>query len=265
MKKGISIRTVVALSSILLLSLAVPGMAKVVSGSSTGCSGRTGTSFNVTSNILGTDSLTLPPQPFQFLSDGKGSYTTYKISRTDSDTSEIQGNTCDWVLDLSNSKSRTVQLSLGFPVSTGESLPPGWPTDGSLVTIPALVRTNCAANSANGTNSVGNMTAVGETLQCGFHLAFFASNGVQYMFRFNASSYPGATWGQVTCTGMGPTYCNDWTVTPGVDANGMTAINPYTQQATGIGELVLPPCTGCDGGTPLGLYYVEFSATITNP
>src|SRR5579862_7311305 len=202
------IRLVLGFAVVTLLTAARPAAAKVSSG---GCSGRSGASFPVTSNILGTDNGTLPAQPFQLLSDGKGAYTSYQTSKTDSATSEIQGNSCDWMLDLSTSKSRTVQLSLGFPVSSGEMLPPGWPSNGSLVSIPALVMTNCARNSENGTISVGNMTSVGQTIQCGLHVTFNAINGVQYSLRMNASEWAGATWGQVTCTGKALTYCNNWT------------------------------------------------------
>lgn len=262
MKRG-AVRLVLGFAAVAVLGAATPVVAKT--GTQTGCSGRNGSSLQVTSNILGTDSGTLPAQPFQLLSDGKGAYRTYQNSRNDSATSEIQGNTCDWVLNLSASKMRSVQLSLGFPLSTGESLPPGWPSDGSLVSIPALVMTNCGKNTANGTTSVGNMTSVGQTLQCGLHVTFYASNGVQYSLRMNAATWPGATWGQVTCTGKGSTFCNAWTVSPGLNAGGMMETNPDTGQVSGIGELVLPPCNGCDGGTPLGLYYVNFSATITNP
>jgi hypothetical protein len=262
------IRLGLGLTAMVILAAALPAAARGSSGGSGGCSGKGGASFNVTSNLLGTD--TNPPgtlpSPFQLLSDGKGAYTTYKNSRTDSVTSEIQGNTCDWVLDLSSSQSRTLQLSLGFPLSTGESLPPGWPTDGSLVSIPALYMTNCARNTANGTTSVGNMTYVGQTLQCGLHVTFNASNSVQYSLRMNASTFPGATWGQVTCQGVGSDgFCNSWTITPGVDANGFAATNPSTGQPSAIGELVLPSCNGCVSGTSLGLYYVNFSTAITKP
>ena len=265
MRKRGSNKLVLVCAAMAVLGAAMPVVAKGPSSTQTGCSNKSGLSFPVTSNILGADTGTLPAQPYQLLSDGMGAYTTYKNSRIDSVTSEIQGNTCDWVLDLRNSKSRTVQLSLGYPLSAGESLPPGWPGDGSLVSIPALVMTNCAKNPANGTNSVGNMTSVGQTIQCGLHVTFNASNGVQYILHMNAAAWPGATWGQVTCTGMGSTFCNDWTISPGLNAGGMTETNPSTGQVSGIGELVLPSCTGCDGGTPLGLYYVDLSATITNP
>jgi hypothetical protein len=262
MNQGISFRTVLGLSVALCLGLAVPGMAKLSGGTTTGCSstGGSGRSFNVTSNIFNSSTST----PFQLQNDGNSQYATYKNSRTDSVTSEIQQNSCDWVLDLSNSQSRSVQLSLGFPVSSGVELPAGWPADGSLVNIPALVMTNCGRNSANGSTSVGNMTFAGQTLQCGLHVTFY-SGGIQYSLRMNASTWPGATWGQVTCTNAASNLCNVWTVTPGVDANGSAVTDPYTQQSSGIGELVQPSCDGCAGGTPVGLYYVSFSATITKP
>ncbi len=230
--------------------------------------GASGVSFNVTSNILGVDTnLTGSlPSPFQLLSDGLGAYTTYKNSKTDSVTSEIQQNSCDWLLDLSNSKSRTVQLSL-IPVSSGEQLPSGWTTDPSdpLVSIPALVMTNCARNSANNGIGVGDMTSIGQTLQCGLHVTFY-SRTIQYSVRMNPVSWPGATWGQVVCQGIGADgFCDSWAITPGVDSSGQPAEDLYINQPTAIGELVKPSCNGCSGGTPLGLYYVNFSIMVTKP
>jgi hypothetical protein len=263
MKKVISLRTVVLLSSILWLGMGAPGMAKMPGGgggSTTGCSSPGGT-FSVTSYIFNSTT----SNPFQLQNDGNSKYTTYKSSRTDSATSAIQGNTCDWMLDLTNSKSRTVQLSLDFPVSSGESLPSGWPQSGGLVSLPALVMTNCGRNPVNGSTSVGNMTG-GQTIQCGLHVTFY-SGGTQYSLRMNAIEWPGATWGQVTCTNADSSnLCNTWTVSPGQDANGQYAQqDPYTQQSTGIGALVLPPCNGCAGGTLLGYYYVDLSGMITKP
>ncbi len=252
MRKIGSIRLVLALASMAVLGAALPVSAKGASGSSTGCSGPGGMSFNVTSIIANTDSNSLP---FQLQSDGQGAYTTYKNSRTDSATSDVQANTCDWVLALSNSKMRTVKLSLAYPASNGAALPAGWPTDGSLVSIPALVMTNCARNSLNNGIGFGDMTYAGQTLQCGFHITFY-SQGIQYSLRMNASTYAGATWAQVTCTGAASNLCNAWTVTP--IPNLVT--NPSTGQNSGIGELVQP-----SGGTPLGLYYASFSATVTKP
>jgi hypothetical protein len=235
---------------------------------STGCSGKGGQSFNVTSIISGTTS-----DPFQLLSDGLGTYSTYKNSHTDSVSSEIQSASCDWVLDLGNSTTRSVRLSLLYPVSSGEPLPSGWQPDAdSFVSIPARIITACEANSAN-TNgstyglSVGNMNLGDAPLQCGVWIKFF-SGGTVYGLSFNPAVHTGATWAQVACqggaTGSG-SQCNSWTVTPGLDLNGNAVQGPPTDQNTAIGELVQPSCNGCSGGTPLGLYYVDFSATITNP
>jgi hypothetical protein len=235
----------------------------------TSCSGTggSGVSFNVTTNLLGVDTNSTGslPSPYQLLSDGLGVYTTYKNSKTDSVTSQIQQNSCDWQLDTTNSRSRTVQLSL-IPVSSGEQLPSGWTTDPSdpLVSIPALVMTYCGRNPAN-TVSVGNMTYVGQMLQCGLHVTF-NSRTIQYSVRMNPLTYPGATWGQVVCQGLGTDgFCNSWTITPGVDANGESWVDPYIGQPTAIAELVKPSCNGCAGGTAMGLYYVNFSITVTKP
>lgn len=258
-----SARAIVELSLILLVGVAPPGMAKSGGGggSPTGCSGRGGSSFSVTSYVFDSSTGT----PFQLQNDGNSKYLTYKNSRTDSVNSEIQGNTCDWVLNLSSSKSRTVQLTLAYPLTSGESLPSGWPNNGSSpVSIPALVMTNCGRNPANGSVSVGNMTG-GQTIQCGLHVTFY-SDGIQYSVRMNPIEWQGATWGQVTCTNADSSnLCDTWTVTPGLDANGQAATNQYTLQSTAIGELVQPSCNGCTGGTPLGLYYVDFSGMITKP
>jgi hypothetical protein len=237
-------------------------------GTSTGCSGKGGQSFGVTSIISGTTS-----DPFQLLSDGKGTwYTTYKNSRTDSVTSEIQGTSCDWVLDLSNSASRTVQLSLINPYSTPDPVPSGWPNDGSFVPISARIITACEANIAN-TNgsvyglSVGNMKYGDNPLQCGLWIKFY-SNGFVYGLSFNAAKYAEATWAKVACQNgvAGPgSQCNSWTVTPGLYADGLPATLPGTNQNTAVGELIQPSCDGCSSGEVLGLYYVDFSAMITNP
>ena len=252
-------RSILGFSLGILLVFAVPGLAKSGGGTSTDCTSRAGAS-NVTSYIFDGN-----PTPFQLQNDGNSKYITYKNSRTDSDTSSIQANTCDWMLDLTNSKSRTVQLSLDFPVSSGESLPSGWPQSGGLVSLPALVMTNCGRNPVNGSTSVGNMTG-GQTIQCGLHVTFY-SGGTQYSLRMNAIEWPNATWGQVACTNADSSnLCDAWTVSPGQDANGQYAPpNPYTLQSTGIGALVLPPCNGCAGGTLLGYYYVDLSDMITKP
>jgi len=247
--------TILGFSLILLLGSAAPSMAKPGGGNLTTCTSPNGT-FNVTSYIFNST-----PTPFQLQNDGNSQYLTRQNSRFDFVHSQIQGNTCDWVLDLRTSKSRTIQLSLDFPVSLGEQLPNPWP--GGLVSLPALVMTNCAANPQNAI-SVGNMTYAGQTLQCGMHVTFYAG-GTQYSVRMNPNTWPGATWGQVTCTNAASNLCDAWTLAPGVDVSGSYETDPYTQQTSGIGELVLPSCDGCAGGTPLGLYYVSFSGMVTKP
>jgi hypothetical protein len=284
MKNAISMRTILGFSTILCLALAMPAWAKGKTGgggsgggggtASAACSGSSGKTYNVTSNILG---LPTDPSPFQLLSDGTQSYTTIKYSRNDSVLSEIQGGTCDWELSISpSSTQRAVQLSLAYAVP-GQSPPPTlplqWsPNSSGFVSFPAIIMTNCSGNSKNGSNSVGNMTG-GQSLQCGLHITFY-SGGTQYSLRMNPSVWSGATWGQAVCkdpTGTSP--CTDWTITPGQygyygagGATGTYALDGLTNQdPSGIGELVLPSCDGCTGGTPMGLYYVAFNFTITNP
>lgn len=244
------------LTAAIVLGLSTAAQSKS-SGGSTGCSGNTGKSFNVTSIIADTDSSN---NPFQLQSDGKGNYTTYTNSRKDSVSSDVNSGNCDWFLVLTSSQSRTVKLTLAYPASTGAQLPSGWPTDGSPANIAAQIITNCRGNTLNNGIGFGDMTFYGQTLQCGLHVSFY-SNGIWYSLRMNPSTYTGATWAQVACTGAASNQCNAWAVTPIPNAT----TNPYTGQASAIGELVEPPCYGCGGGTPLGLYYVSFSATITKP
>ena len=152
-------------ASLVVFGLASPGNAqgKTGSGSSTGCSGASGKNFNVISIIADTDSSSLP---FQIQSDGNGSYVTYTNSKTDSVSSVIQAVSCDWVLDLISSQSRTMKVSLAFPASSGATLPPGWPTDGSALNVPARIISKCELNSLNPGLSYGTMTYAGQTLQC---------------------------------------------------------------------------------------------------
>jgi hypothetical protein len=273
MKKAMSVRSILGLSTILCLAFAMPARAKGKTGgggggggTSTGCSGTngTGSSFNVTSSIFNLDGA----YATQLQNDGTEQYTAFSKrtkGSTDSVTSEIQANSCDWVLDLTNSTSRTVKLSLGNPVNPSDpnlALPEGWPSGGSLVAIPAQVMTNCVRNPDNGSTAVGNMTGA-QTIQCGLHVTF-NSNGTQYAVRMNPLTWDGATWGQATCTDpAGTSPCSNWTITPGEDVNG-DLVN-YNGHVSGIGELVLPPCDGCSGGTAMGLYYLDFSIAISKP
>lgn len=243
-------------ASMVILGLALPANAqgKTGSGGSTGCAGHSGQSFNVTSIIADTDSGNLP---FQIQSDTKGSYVTVTNSKTDSVSSIIQAVSCDWVVDLTGSQTRTLRLSLGSVASSGAVLPPGWPTDGSPVNVAARIISKCEDNPLN-TWSYGNMTAAGQTAQCGFY-ASFAYAGGYYAIRIDSKNFPGTEWAQVTCTGATSSQCNAWTVGP--IPNMVT--NPFTGQPAAISELQHQSAKGEILGPSLGLYYVSFSATVT--
>lgn len=239
-------------ASMVILSLAASANAKgkTGGGGSTGCAGHSGQSFGVTSLLADTDSGTLP---FQIQSDGKGSYVT---STTDSVSSEIQAVSCDWVLDLTSSQSRTLKLSLGSVATSGATLPPGWPTDGSPVNVAARIISKCEQNPAN-TASYGTMTFAGQTAQCAFYAAFSYS-GSYYAIRMDSKTFPGTDWAQVTCTGATSNQCNAWSVGP--IPNMVT--NPYTGQPAAISELQHQSSKGSLLGTSMGFYYVSFSATV---
>jgi hypothetical protein len=246
MKKATSLRTLLGLCSIVLMGLAVPGMAK---NPTAPCG------YNVTSNIANLDGNN---NPFQLQSDGLGSYMTYgnTKSSTDSVLSAIQANSCDWLLDMTNSKSRTVALTLAYPDSTISTNPP--PPFTGTQNVAARIISICGENTLNNGITYGTMTSVGQTLQCGFHIAF-NYNGASYGLHMNPASLAGTTWVQVTCNGAASGQCNSWSVFPVPNA----AFNNSTNQNTAIGELFLIPKTG--QRIPIGLYEVAYSITITNP
>gem|GEM_PF-2343440 len=207
--------------------------------------------FSVTSIFADVDSNSVP---LQLPSDGLGPYVTY-ANKKDQVNSRIQGS-CNWMLDLSTSLSRTVKLSLRYAGSNGAQLPTGWPTDGSAVNVAARIESTCQDNPVNNGLSYGTMTYAGQTLQCPLAVSFYF-NGTAYGIRMAPQNYAGATWAQATCTGATSGHCNQWTVTPIPNA----AVNPEGQPV-GVGELIQPPYLTYATGTPLGLYYVSFSVTI---
>jgi hypothetical protein len=230
-------------------------LAKSGSGGSTGCAGHSGQSFNVTSIIADIDSSN---RPFQVQSDGKGSYVTYANSKTDSASSVIQAVSCDWVLEVIYSQSRTMKVSLGYPASSGSQLPPGWPTDGSALNVPARIISKCELNSLNPGLSYGTMTYAGQTLQCGFY-ASFVYKGSNYAIRMDPKNFPGTDWAQVTCTGATSNQCNAWSVGP--IPNMVT--NPYNGQPASMSELQLQSGPGSILGTSMGFYYSAISMVVT--
>ena len=237
--------TLFVLAAGLVLAVSIPASAKSP-GKPSGGGCTSGTAVPVASAIYNTDGNS---QPYQFQSDGNGSYTSYSNSRTDSAVSEIQQNSCDWLLDLSQSSSRTVALTFSGanPPFTGTQ------------NVSARIISKCALNPLNNGISYGSMTSPGQTLECGFSAAF-TLNGNQYAVRWEPDNFAGTTWVQVKCTGAASSVCNQWTVMP--DPNGVT--NPSTGQTSSVGELIqISTVKGKTVSTSIGQFYVAFSALIS--
>lgn len=215
---------------------------------SASCSGNSGLSFNVTSIVADRDANNLP---FQLQSDTLGPYTSYMNNKNDQVVSEIQASSCDWLLDLSHSQSRTVALTFSTTdQASGSASPPFTGTQ----QVSARIISICAQNSLNNGVSFGTMTYAGQTLQCGVDAAF-AYNGNQYHLQMMPNHDAGTDWVQVTCTGAISNVCNAWTVTP--IPNMVT--NASTGQSSSVGELLQFTLKGTQ--TSLGLYYVAFYVT----
>jgi hypothetical protein len=223
------------------------GLFSVTKGTVTAC----GT--NVTSIVSDTDSNGLA---LQLQSDGLGPYVTETIKPNKNFVnSAIQGS-CNYLLNMSSSQTRTVKLSLKYVGSTGATLPPGWPTDGSPVNVAARIESSCNLNANNGGISYGTMTYAGQTLQCPLSVSFYV-NGTPYGTRMNPMDYAGTTWAQVACAGAASNLCNSWAVTP-----NPTITNPSSGQVAGIGELIQTTSLGYETGTPMGLFYISFTITL---
>lgn len=242
MRQDISLRTLLRLSAIVCLGIAMPCMAK---NPSTGCS------FNVTSILIDADNQ-LTPQPFQYQSDGGGPYTTFRSGK-DLVNSDIQ-TSCSWELDTTGSTSRGIVVTLAYPYSGASSAPPFTsPTE-----IHGVFHTQCFDNPANNNLNFGTMTYVGQTLTCPMHLVFTYS-GVFYNLGLAPPTWPGTSYMQVTCTGATGGQCNQWTVQPDPTTS---VVNPQTNQLSGIAELFLPSSAGSGTGTALGEYLVSYSFVI---
>ena len=202
------------------------------------------TTFNVHSILADTDSNKLP---LEIQSDGAGAYSN---SSTDTTTSYIGGFTCQWDLDTTNS-SRTIRLTLDpqDPLQSG-------PFNGTQ-NIHAQVISRCQDSSGNAIDWT-TMPLNGEN-NCSLSTTF-SYRGKSYTLKVNPNTYPGSTWVQVMCTGVSSNLCNMWTVTP---VASPLVINPTTGQSAAIGELF----QALKGGKTqsIGFYYIDLSATITNP
>jgi hypothetical protein len=245
MNKSISLKTIVALCSLMLLGLAAPGMAKSPGGGGNSCG------YNVTSVIADTDT-NFNGLPFQLQSDGNGVYSP----GVNGVTSQIASSVCDWVLNLINS-TRAVNLTLDYQLSGSNSAPFIGPTP-----VSANIISNCQNNPAN-TLNYGTMSG-GQTLQCPIEADFtYGSNS--YRLRMDPDKWTGSTWVQVACTSATGSLCSQWAVGPIPNWATDPDTNPANEPAA-IGELIQVTTSGGKGKvtlTPLGLYYVAFSITIS--
>ena len=246
MRKQVSVR-LLGLFFTLVIGALLPSAAQAQSAASKG--GATSTcNYNVTSILNNADSGNVA---LQFQSDGLGTYTAYRNGAKDQVTSVIGGQ-CQWSLDTVYSKSRGISVTLAYPESSPSQAPP---FTGPQV-VKGRINTHCSTNSANNGVDVGTMTSVGQTLICPINVAFYAPNGTWYNIGINPFNWTGTTMAQVTCTGASGSQCNSWSIVPDP---ATSAVNPATNQLSSIGELILPSCFGCDGGTALGAYYFAYS------
>jgi hypothetical protein len=227
----------------IVMGLAVPARGK---GSAT-CG------YNVMSSIALTDANN---NPFQLQSDPQGPYVTYGNAKSDHVTSVIQANSCDWLLDLSGSTSRTVRLTLAYPDSAISTNPP--PPFTGTKNLAARIISICSLNTLNNDITFGTMTFAGQTLQCSLNISF-NYNGNSYQLDMNPTRRTGTTWIQAACSGASSGQCISWSVLP--IPNG--PVNLSTNQNTAIGELFLVGAG--ERLTTIGLYEVAFSISITNP
>jgi hypothetical protein len=247
-KRRMILKSTLSLTLVLLLGTLLPGVAQDQSDSAQSDSAKTSSSatcdFDVTS--------VLNNGAFQFQSDGLGAYTALSGGKNGSVTSMIDKN-CAWSLDTTGSKSRGIAVTLAYPVSSGYTPPFTGPQ-----VLKGRINTHCPANTANDGIDVGSMTTVGQALTCPINVAFY-SNNVWYNIGLNPFNWTGTTMAQVTCAGASGGHCNSWTIAPDPSSS---VVDPTTNQVSSIGELTLPPCVGCSGGTALGAYYFAYNFLI---
>lgn len=247
MKKQIAHR-VLSLVFTMLMGMLLAATTQAKNAGSKGSSAST-CNYTVTSILNNADGNNVA---FQFQSDGLGPYTAYSKG-TDSVKSMIDKN-CAWSLDTTSSKSRGIAVTLAYPVSSGYTAPFTGPQ-----VVRGRINTHCDANTANNGVQPGSMTTAGQTLICPINVAFYAPNGTWYNIGLNPYNWAGTTMAQVTCTGASGGQCNSWSIVPDP---GSSVMNPTTSQTSSIGELTLPPCVGCSGGTAVGAYYFAYSFLI---
>jgi len=259
MKNAISIRTTVGLGVILCLGLAVPGMAKLPGG---GGGGGTSCGYNVTTVVDDIDTNTgFTGLPLEIQSDSNQNGGSETYTTGNNVYSQILRG-CDWTLNLRNQDSRKVNLTFYYAKSTENG---GAPFVGQTGTpVAAGIDSSCQNNPANSVN-FGTMTGGQLPIQCPM-IVVFSYEGYTYQMTMdpNGANSSGSTYVQVACNSAANLPCTGWTVNP-VPGD----VNPDTTPAgepAAIGAL-FRETTSSKGGkvtlTPLGLYYVAFSFTIS--
>lgn len=247
MAKRMILRSTLSLALAVLVGTLLPAAARAQSRDSSASSGCK--VYDVTTMLNNTDNNNLA---FQFQSDGLGTYTAISPGRNGSVKSVIDG-TCEWSLDTTVSESREFAVTLAYPVSSGYTAPFIGPQ-----LVKGRMNTHCTRNTENNGLALGSMTTFGQTLICPINVAFYYGS-TWYNIGVNPFNWPGTTMAQVTCSGASSGHCNAWTIVPDP---ATSPTNPATNQLSSIGELTLPPCVGCSGGTPLGEYYLAYSFVI---
>ncbi len=249
MKKALSIRKWIILCAMAGMAVAVPTWAKGKpggGGSSTSCG------YNVTSTIYDTDA-NFSNLPFQVQSDAQdGGSEVY--TNVNGVTSQIQKG-CDWTLNLTQQTARKFNLTLDYPDGSNNA-----PFTGTQAFAGGIV-SNCQ-NNPNNTTNFGTMVS-GSSLDCPLDIVFTHGSGqYQIIMDPDGANAVGSTWVHVACTsgtaGDGKP-CIGWAVTP---------VPNYVTNSSGepaaLGELVQVTTTkGKATTTPLGLFYVAFSFSIS--
>jgi hypothetical protein len=247
------LRSILGLAFAMLLETFLPALTQAQNSEAKASSTAATCNYDVTSILNNTDNNNVA---FQFQSDGLGSYTAYSNGKNDSLKSMIDKN-CAWSLDTTTSKSRGIAVTLAFPYSSVSSSPK--PPFAGTEVVKGQMNTHCPANKANNGVDVGAMTSAGQTLICPINVAFYY-NSIWYNIGLNPYNWPGTTMAQVTCTGASGGHCNSWTILPDP---ATPVVNPTTGQLSSVGELTLPPCVGCGGGTAIAEYFFSYSFVIT--
>jgi hypothetical protein len=200
------------------------------------------TSVPVTSTIGDADIMT---GPYNIGSDGNGVY----VNNMDSVVSIINTGG-DYALDTKTSPVRRIFISFDNPVNPAspQNAAPfssGW--------LPAQFQPKCAVIS----NVYIQNLQLNETKTCDFFAVSINFNGTTYSLRADPQNYPGTERVQWTCTGLNAGgKCNAWEMAPSAVHDGERKIAM---------QLLKPATRGPWIDQPLGLYYMSFKVTVTQP